>query len=339
MKNKLFVCTIMCMFSWATFSQLKVASNGKVGIGINQTPLSNLSAGTVGDSETKFSFEGSGCRTMLIRGLGLYNSFSVNLAVSSDITSGTGDRGIFSDASKPNPTSSGRALAIVGLAGNATSGYNYGVIGSIWGSNNGTGILGSSTGNYLGSYIDGKYAGYFEGNVKVSGTINGTLVGNSDVRFKQNITDLGSNDQKNEAVLKRITSLIPISYNYKQVYHDVKSDTIVTNTGFFDEKSQLFQKKHYGLVAQDLQEIYPDLVYENDNGYLAINYTEIIPLLIQSIKELKEEVDKLASAAPRSATSTDFIDDMPRAVLYQNAPNPFTDRTEIKYSQIGRAHV
>ena len=93
----------------------------------------------------------------------------------------------------------------------------------------------------------------------------------------------------------------------------------------------MFKKRHYGLVAQELEKIYPDLVYENDNGYLSINYTELIPLLIQSIKELKEEVDRLSLSA-RSATSTERINDFSQAVLYQNAPNPFSERTEIKFS-------
>jgi hypothetical protein len=103
--------------------------------------------------------------------------------------------------------------------------------------------------------------------------------------------------------------------------------------GLFDEKSQMFQKKHFGLIAQDLQKVYPELVYEEDNGYLSVNYVELIPLLIQSIKELKAEIDELSSASitPRAATASDALSDLSRAILYQNAPNPFTDRTEIKF--------
>jgi hypothetical protein len=48
---------------------------------------------------------------------------------------------------------------------------------------------------------------------------------------------------------------------------------------------------------------------------------------------LKEEVDLLSSAlvSTRSATANDINREASRAVLYQNAPNPFTERTEIKF--------
>jgi len=179
--------------------------------------------------------------------------------------------------------------------------------------------------------MDGRYAGYFEGNMKVTGTINGTVISPSDLRLKQNVTELGSGEI---GILNTVTSLNPISYNYKQVYAELPpSDSIQAPAGMFDENSLVFTKRHYGLIAQDLQRIYPELVYENDNGYLSINYTELIPLLIQSIKELKEEVDLLSSAlvSTRSATTNGIIDEATRAVLYQNAPNPFTERTEIKF--------
>ena len=50
----------------------------------------------------------------------------------------------------------------------------------------------------------------------------------------------------------------------------------------------------------------------------------------EQISELKEEVT-LLKLSPRLATSSDLITDMPRAILFQNAPNPFTERTVIKF--------
>ena len=45
-------------------------------------------------------------------------------------------------------------------------------------------------------------------------------------------------------------------------------------------------------MAEEVQKIFPELVYERQ-GNLAINYTELIPLLIMKIQELSTEVDKL----------------------------------------------
>lgn len=248
-----------------------------------------------------------------------------------------GDLGIYGVVQNATPLSRGRAAGIVGRAGNATNGYNWGIIGALGGSNNGTGVLGTIGDYPLDVPINGRYAGYFNGNVRVTGTINGVVVGNSDIRYKQNVEEISmvnSSGKQQVSVLTNITSLQPISYNYKQVYMELQGDTLKSvKKGLFDEKSSMYKKKHFGLVAQDLQKIYPDLVYEEDNGYLAINYMELIPLLIQSIKELKAEVDQLSSPVMKlqSATSIDELS-ASHAVLYQNIPNPFTDRTEIRFS-------
>jgi hypothetical protein len=49
----------------------------------------------------------------------------------------------------------------------------------------------------------------------------------------------------------------------------------------------------YGLAADQLKEVYPELVYEDKEGNYSINYIEMVPLLVQSIKELSAEVATL----------------------------------------------
>ncbi len=59
--------------------------------------------------------------------------------------------------------------------------------------------------------------------------------------------------------------------------------------------------KHFGLIAQDLQKIYPELVVENNftgdskEGfeYLGINYTELIPVLIKGMQEQQQIIEQL----------------------------------------------
>ena len=48
-----------------------------------------------------------------------------------------------------------------------------------------------------------------------------------------------------------------------------------------------------GVIAQEVQEIKPEIVTERKNGYLGVDYKRIVPLLIESIKELKQEVEIL----------------------------------------------
>jgi multidrug efflux pump subunit AcrA (membrane-fusion protein) len=48
-----------------------------------------------------------------------------------------------------------------------------------------------------------------------------------------------------------------------------------------------------GLIAQQVKEVLPEAVKLRKNGYYAIDYHKIIPLLVQSIKELKKENNKL----------------------------------------------
>lgn len=52
-------------------------------------------------------------------------------------------------------------------------------------------------------------------------------------------------------------------------------------------------KTSYGLIAQDVQHILPDIVHEDNDGYLNISYMEIIPLLIESIKEIDDKLNKV----------------------------------------------
>jgi hypothetical protein len=61
----------------------------------------------------------------------------------------------------------------------------------------------------------------------------------------------------------------------------------------WNEKS-LSQKGHdYGVVAQEVQEIFPEIVGVKRTNYLGVKYEKLIPLLIQAIKEQQIEIEKL----------------------------------------------
>lgn len=61
----------------------------------------------------------------------------------------------------------------------------------------------------------------------------------------------------------------------------------------FNFKSDKNKKKHVGCLAQDLQEICPDLVNEDSQGYLSIEESKITYLLLEEVKELKKRVKEL----------------------------------------------
>ena len=223
--------------------------------------------------------------------------------------------------------------SITGIGeGGSTSSQTFGVVGSYEGYS-GAGVYGSY--GIVLPVSDGRYAGYFNGDVKVTGTLHGTIISNSDIRLKQEVRDL---NESGERILDKLEMLSPISYKYDAELLEPKPDNLSEST---EEKkisktwtNPIYEKTHYGLVAQELQQVYPDLVYENDNGYLSVNYTELIPILLQSIKELKAQVDKMGNPNARKAKDIKETTDLETAVsnvagMEQNVPNPFSGKTDI----------
>ena len=56
-----------------------------------------------------------------------------------------------------------------------------------------------------------------------------------------------------------------------------------------------FEGHDVGVLAQEIEEVLPEVVTTRDSGYKAVRYEKIVPLLIQGIKELKDEVEILKS--------------------------------------------
>ena len=80
------------------------------------------------------------------------------------------------------------------------------------------------------------------------------------------------------------------------------------------------------------------MVIEGQDGYLGVNYIELVPILIRSIQELKAELDEVRSGTGRATlsrgtTSADAVTTAATGnVLYQNTPNPFKEQTVIRFS-------
>jgi len=60
-----------------------------------------------------------------------------------------------------------------------------------------------------------------------------------------------------------------------------------------EQKQNIYKGKDYGVIAQEIENILPELVDTRDDGYKAVKYDKLISLLIEGIKELSSEVNKL----------------------------------------------
>ena len=64
----------------------------------------------------------------------------------------------------------------------------------------------------------------------------------------------------------------------------------------WNEKSPGWAKERghdVGVIAQEVQKVVPEIVVERKNGYLGVDYKRLVPLLIESVKELRQEVNDL----------------------------------------------
>jgi hypothetical protein len=53
------------------------------------------------------------------------------------------------------------------------------------------------------------------------------------------------------------------------------------------------QRRHAGVIAQEIEQVLPEIVYENNEGFKSVAYGNLTSLLIQGIKELKQKYDDL----------------------------------------------
>jgi len=87
----------------------------------------------------------------------------------------------------------------------------------------------------------------------------------SDKRLKKNIKKLDSS-------LIKVNKMLPVSFDWK------KGES---------------KKRNIGLIAQDVEGIYPEVVYEGEDGFKRIEYDKITAILISAIQELTQRLERL----------------------------------------------
>lgn len=336
MKNNLLFLAMLlveCAFSTQLNAQLKVAENGNVGISLSSTttPLSKLSIEGAGLTNAKLYVKNVPGSSITTDQYGIYSYISMSTLLS-DLwqysvygqCSGSGGYkvGLYGMAvshSLVNPPM--ETYGVCGIASGGRNGKNYGVCGKLeLSASAGAGVFGTNSDTT--QVLSSKYAGYFRGYTEVNGVFYCPQQQiTSDARLKTNIRDV-----KNDAISK-LNALHPIQFQWQQVDDVVTEDTITIKTHHFSEDID-FNKSHYGLIAQDVQKLFPDLVDESGDGYLSVNYIELIPLLIQAVQNLSAEVEELKNTDVARMPQKSTIE---QATLYQNTPNPFSIDTRIDY--------
>lgn len=139
--------------------------------------------------------------------------------------------------------------------------------------NSPVGFVGMKNESQVGFYIDGSWmlaANYngSGGSVQVYGSliVDDVIVSNSDRRLKKNINNINNS-------IRKIQNLNGYHYNW------------------IDEKKD--KGLQTGVIAQEVEEIFPELVKTDAKGFKSVNYVGFIPHLIESVKELKKENDQL----------------------------------------------
>ncbi|MFN8282844.1 MAG: tail fiber domain-containing protein [Chitinophagales bacterium] len=138
----------------------------------------------------------------------------------------------------------------------------------------------------------------------------------SDKRFKKDIKPVTS-------ALDKIKKLNGVTYNWRKEEFKDKN---------FDGSNQI------GFIAQEVEKVIPQAVVKDGEGYYAMNYTMLIPVLTEAMKEQQKmieqqqkEIDEL-KALVKGTTPKSVLDNPSKSIqLFQNVPNPFSKETDIKF--------
>lgn len=131
-----------------------------------------------------------------------------------------------------------------------------------------------------------------KGQVNIDGNlyVNGRMVGNlsnaayGTPDYATPVASFSTLENQSDARLK--DNLVPFRHSLAKLSNVEAYE--------FDWKAEAEKEGHdVGLIAQELQGVYPEAVSEGQDGYLRIDYAKVIPLLVSAINELSCQVDQL----------------------------------------------
>lgn len=298
-------------------------SNGNIGISTETAPAEKLRVAT--DANASYGIRADNGNTFGPEQVGI---------ISSVTGAGTGTRiGVNGTVATGTDAADGQHFGIYGRVTSANA------------SNTTVGVIGINEAAGSGTH----YAGYFAGDVNVTGTFTNP----SDEKLKTNVRSL-------DQAVDRLMALHPVSYDFRtQDYPQMR----------------LAKGPQMGFIAQELATVFPELVKNNRHpglaktwdkdghatsyhpsvDYQGVNYTGLIPVLTRATQEqqqkildlesqvatrdrhiasLEDRLAKLEAVVNKLAEGDqdDPVIPLGNASLLQNQPNPFTETTSIVYT-------
>lgn len=336
--KKIFLTTILAVAAMNINAQLVVDSLGHVGIGRNTAwPKSILSVGSYGNNDYDAAIQ------CTVRG-NRYGTYFLNhtdsihevfgLFANAKNSSGTCLGGRAEGRGCNNATTSQSVIGMAGAAGEARSAA--GILGGRIKSSditvNFAGVYGTeyASNNLVFGNYSGQYAGFFRGKARVTDGLYATLLSpaTSISPSGQSGTTILSN--RGESVTDKLSQVQTVQFlrnGFRKADTEKEEEDAV-------EPEPYLSPIQYGLAADQLKTVYPELVYEDANGNVSINYVEMIPLLVQSINELKSELAELKGTSSKKAKAQttaieETVSDIDMVRMDQNKPNPFSESTVI----------
>jgi hypothetical protein len=106
-----------------------------------------------------------------------------------------------------------------------------------------------------------------------------------EIRATNDITAFYSSDERLKTNIEVIDSALDKVNNIRGVKFDWNEAAL-----------EMYPDRTYrdvGVIAQEIEKVLPEVVVDRDNGYKAVRYEKLVPLLIEAIKELKQEIEEL----------------------------------------------